>query len=311
MNPDDEDQEQLDAWQAYKVKKDKKELEALKLTDEAMEMLDSLESIEKSIMEQMWESVEHWLLKNKPQEWHNPTDPVDPNKIADVCYTVTLKKTCSCAPIDSVITQFKVFSAKPNNDTVLECASCCETLLIDELTIVNIDVKVAPPCIGCGKALYEAQEGALRVCDKCDTIYTNIHQTFNSYNHLEGLPLPLEGQILRRVNVLNNDDYSGKVVNREIVAEVKNANIITSEIAGTYDHKPVLDIDLNCKLIPSTHAGHYHLYIDKAMSWEKYRELLKALKEAGVIEPGYYNAALARKFTGVRLPWIKKESKKD
>ena len=74
-----------------------------------------------------------------------------------------------------------------------------------------------------------------------------------------------------------------------------------------YLHRPVLDIDVPARLIPSTTPGHHHLYLDIDMTWEKYEALLKALASAGVIEQGYLLAALNRRATFVRLPWVAKK----
>lgn len=74
-----------------------------------------------------------------------------------------------------------------------------------------------------------------------------------------------------------------------------------------FKHRPVLDIDFPVKVVPSSTPGHFHLYLDKEMSWEVYEELLKALGKAGILEEGYVRASIAREHTSVRLPWIKKE----
>lgn len=93
------------------------------------------------------------------------------------------------------------------------------------------------------------------------------------------------------------------------VEGIDEANLITSEsgrIEWTGKHRPVLDIDFPAALIPSTTEGHFHLFLDKELEWETYRKLLKALAEAGIIEQGYADAAIANKKTAVRLPWIRK-----
>lgn len=76
-------------------------------------------------------------------------------------------------------------------------------------------------------------------------------------------------------------------------------------------HRPVLDIDFPVKVIPSSTEGHFHLYMDIEMPWPKYKKLLEALSEAGIIEPGYAEASINRMATHVRLPWIKKSSPED
>lgn len=71
-------------------------------------------------------------------------------------------------------------------------------------------------------------------------------------------------------------------------------------------HLPVIDIDLPCKLIPSSTEGHFHLYIDHPMPWGQYVELLAALAFAGIVEKGYVNASERRGQTFVRKPGVKK-----
>jgi len=71
-------------------------------------------------------------------------------------------------------------------------------------------------------------------------------------------------------------------------------------------HTVAIDIDHEVKVIGSSTEGHYHLLIDVPMPWWKYRRLLKAMKVAGIIEPGYYAAAVGRRATFLRLPWVKK-----
>jgi hypothetical protein len=75
-------------------------------------------------------------------------------------------------------------------------------------------------------------------------------------------------------------------------------------------HTVMVDIDKDVRLVPSTTSGHWHLYIDVAMPWWRYRKLLRALKNAGIIEPGYYRASIMRGHTALRLPWVKKEALK-
>lgn len=72
-------------------------------------------------------------------------------------------------------------------------------------------------------------------------------------------------------------------------------------------HRPVLDLDFDAALIPSTSADHHHLYLDKVLKWSDYVKLLDVLAEVGIIEPGYRDASIAREFTSVRLPWVTKE----
>ena len=83
------------------------------------------------------------------------------------------------------------------------------------------------------------------------------------------------------------------------------ANLISSRLDDGM-HAPVLDIDFNARLQPSSTKGHFHLYLEKPMTWRKYRRLLRALYKAGIIQKGYYTNSVRRRQTLVRLPWVKK-----
>lgn len=122
---------------------------------------------------------------------------------------------------------------------------------------------------------------------------------------------PLPGNQLRNIKALD-DDYKDKKASEgdgEIVSSVEEANVVTSLYALDL-HRPVLDLDLACELVPSSTPGHYHLYINKSMTWAKYRRLLEVLAEVGIIEPGYAKASIARGFSAVRLPGVVKGKKK-
>lgn len=71
-------------------------------------------------------------------------------------------------------------------------------------------------------------------------------------------------------------------------------------------HRPVLDIDIPIKVVPSSTPGHSHLFIDVAMTWEDYEKLLWALAAAGIVEEGYVHASVRRGHTSVRLPHVRK-----
>lgn len=127
--------------------------------------------------------------------------------------------------------------------------------------------------------------------------------------------LPLRGQVLAQTNF---EGYGNDLTS--LAVPIDQANIITSAVhrspmlafapAGLKlpFHKPVLDIDLPVTVLPSTTPGHFHLFIDCEMGWYKYVTLLDALANAHVIEQGYRDASVARGFSAVRLPWIRKEA---
>lgn len=95
------------------------------------------------------------------------------------------------------------------------------------------------------------------------------------------------------------------------VDNIYSANLISSEIAdGEYagQHTVAIDLDVPARLVPSSTPGHSHLYIDVPMTWDRYVAVLDALADAGVVQHGYVKASEIRKFTTLRLPWIRKEA---
>lgn len=94
-------------------------------------------------------------------------------------------------------------------------------------------------------------------------------------------------------------------------APVEEATLISSECAEDHDpfgdtHYPVLDLDFRAHLVPSSTKGHFHLYLDKELSWDAYRLLLCVLAHVGILEPGYVDASLERRATFVRKPGVTK-----
>jgi hypothetical protein len=92
---------------------------------------------------------------------------------------------------------------------------------------------------------------------------------------------------------------------------IVKANMITSELDSEDEffakaHRPVLDIDYEAALVPSSTPGHFHLYLDKTISHDAYMKFLEAAAVAGIIQWGFYEGAKKRGATSVRLPWIKK-----
>lgn len=131
---------------------------------------------------------------------------------------------------------------------------------------------------------------------------------------------PFPGQVIRDVNFGDPTWYEENIGEyRPWVQSPDLGTVVTSEVAdrdtkwkpATDLHKPVLDLDIPAVLLPSSTEGHFHLYIDKEMSWKSYKKLLTVLAEVGIIEEGYLRASVARKHTAVRLPWIKKEVSSD
>lgn len=127
---------------------------------------------------------------------------------------------------------------------------------------------------------------------------------------------PMPGQALAHADfeaTKRDGDYSNE--HTMVGANLDQANLITSIVSdgaisllgGHFtQHKVVIDVDMPAQLIESSTPGHFHLLIDKAMSWDQYIHLLQALVNAGIVEPGYLAAAERRGHTAVRLPWVRK-----
>ena len=99
-----------------------------------------------------------------------------------------------------------------------------------------------------------------------------------------------------------NRAYTGYCVCPDFSATEADADLICSDLAKNLGmHKPVIDIDHPCRLVESS-PGKFHLYIDKEVAWVRYQSLLQSLVEAGIVEPGYEEASLARGYTAVRHP---------
>jgi hypothetical protein len=110
------------------------------------------------------------------------------------------------------------------------------------------------------------------------------------------------------------DSYGDAHETRHYARE-SEANLVSSELScGDWPgwegwHTPALDIDAPVYVLPSSTPGHHHLFIDIPMPWRTYKKLLRALRDAGVIEPGYYNASVRRQATHLRKPGVVKTQK--
>lgn len=94
------------------------------------------------------------------------------------------------------------------------------------------------------------------------------------------------------------------------VEAIEDATLVSSFPAGDWGmgdcHLPVLDLDYEAHLEPSSTIGHYHLYLDRFVEHGKYMKLLEALADCGLIERGYNDAAQKRGATFVRVPGVRK-----
>lgn len=98
---------------------------------------------------------------------------------------------------------------------------------------------------------------------------------------------------------------SANEVRTRVGASDPDANLVSSLLEDGR-HCPAVDLDLPAQLIPSTTPGHFHLLIDKPMSWRQYRRLLRAMMRGGLIEPNYYKHCVNRRMSMLRLPHVKK-----
>jgi hypothetical protein len=115
-----------------------------------------------------------------------------------------------------------------------------------------------------------------------------------------------------RKKVEEGEDSYGKFrVEVLQAARPQNAKIVSSRVLqdgkATKYHTLMLDLDYPVTLMESSTAGHHHLYADHLMTWKQYKRVLEAMAKAGLIEQGYYHAALRQEATFLRPPWVKKD----
>jgi hypothetical protein len=111
--------------------------------------------------------------------------------------------------------------------------------------------------------------------------------------------------VTQKVDQLEGNEYDPSKEGRDS-APIGESNVTTSMLVDG-GHTLVLDIDVPAVLVPSSTPGHSHLFIDVAMGWPAYSKLLDVLAEVGVVQPGYVSASVARGYTSVRLPWVRKD----
>lgn len=133
-----------------------------------------------------------------------------------------------------------------------------------------------------------------------------------TYAGERGEPQPFLDPLNRRTYkietaLLDNSENVGALIHTEVrrPAPLADSDVVSSEI-GDGMHAPAIDIDVPIRAVPSTSEDHWHLYIQKPMTWRAYKRLLRALVEAGIVEEGYYKASVARGGTHLRLPWVRK-----
>jgi hypothetical protein len=84
-------------------------------------------------------------------------------------------------------------------------------------------------------------------------------------------------------------------------APPQTAELVCSDV-GMGLHKPVIDLDLPAKLVPSGTPGHSHLYLEQEVPFEDYMRILEALAFAGIVQWGFHDSTRERGFGSVRHP---------
>lgn len=86
-----------------------------------------------------------------------------------------------------------------------------------------------------------------------------------------------------------------------LVKSHDEGNLVSSECEDGL-HAPIFDLDYDVDLIPSKTPGHFHLYLNKKIEWDKYLKVLEAMADAGLIEQNYYKAAKTRRKAMLTIP---------
>ncbi len=94
-----------------------------------------------------------------------------------------------------------------------------------------------------------------------------------------------------------------------VESTASDANLIGSELENGM-HKPVIDLDFPCQLIPSSTLGHFHLYIDKEIPRDAMFALLDTMVAVGLVQKGFRDGCLSDGMTMIRPSWVKKEETK-
>lgn len=118
------------------------------------------------------------------------------------------------------------------------------------------------------------------------------------------VPSTLRHKLLRSTEPLEGREYG--TPQTLVGAETLTANLVSSALEGYPWHAPVLDIDFPISVVPSSTPGHHHLYIDAPMGWEAYGKLLRALRDAGILQWGFVENSLNQGQSSVRPPWVRK-----
>lgn len=72
------------------------------------------------------------------------------------------------------------------------------------------------------------------------------------------------------------------------------------------EHMPLFDFDFPVAVRPSSTPGKYHVYLNKAISWVEYRNILNAFADAGLLEEGWVDSARRQGQAFLRCPGVDK-----
>lgn len=100
-----------------------------------------------------------------------------------------------------------------------------------------------------------------------------------------------------------NDDSGKKASPFHLVMDPDDEpNLVTSKTRwGT--HRPILDLDFACRLIPSQTPGKFHLYMDGIeVSEDDWRNVLDALADANIIQRKWADNINTNGAVALRLP---------
>lgn len=139
-------------------------------------------------------------------------------------------------------------------------------------------------------------------------LYKKVKEKADAYYDARAKRIAALGK--KEQDKLEEEAYEGSRYIRipDVQEDISKAELISS-LTPSGKHRPLLDLDIAAAIIPSSTKGHGHLYIDKELTWKQYIKLLNVLADLEIIEPGYRGASIARGYTALRLPWVKKTAK--
>lgn len=94
-------------------------------------------------------------------------------------------------------------------------------------------------------------------------------------------------------------DYNQSNENPMIVEDDNQSNLIISKSRMSNLHLPVIDLDFECYLIPSS-PSHNHLLINRYLTHAHYEKLINTLYEIGLIQTGIKTSFDKQGYTAIR-----------